>query len=60
MTAVVAERFLRPRPELAGIVRHDPHVAEAIRRQAPFLVRNRTSPAARDAAALARHAAIPG
>ena len=43
--------------ELAGILRRDPRVPEAIRQQAPFLVRSPTSPAARDLEALARHLA---
>ena len=58
--ARVCARFLGVRPELAGTVRHDPRVAEAIRQQVPFLVRSRTSPAAPDVDALARHPAIVG
>ena len=58
--ARVCERFLGVRPELAGTVRHDPRVAEAIRQQVPFLVRSRTSPAARNVDPLARHPAIAG
>jgi flagellar biosynthesis protein FlhG len=56
--ARVCEHFLGLRPELAGIVRRDPRVPEAIRRQAPFLIRSTTSPAARDIEALARHLAM--
>jgi flagellar biosynthesis protein FlhG len=55
--ACVCEHFLGLRPELAGTVRRDPRVPEAIRWQAPFLVRSPTSPAARDVEALARHLA---
>jgi flagellar biosynthesis protein FlhG len=53
----VCERFLGLRPELAGVVRRDARVPEAIRQQAPFLVRSPASPAARDVEALARHLA---
>jgi flagellar biosynthesis protein FlhG len=53
----VCEHFLDLRPELAGILRRDPRVPEAIRQQAPFLTRSPTSPAARDIEALARHVA---
>jgi flagellar biosynthesis protein FlhG len=55
--ARVCERFLGLRTELAGILRRDPRVPEAIRQQAPFLVRSQTSPAARDLETLARHLA---
>ncbi len=55
--ARVCEHFLGLRTELAGIIRRDPRVPEAIRRQAPFLVRSQASPAARDLEALARHLA---
>ena len=41
-------RFLGIDPPLAGVVRRDPRVAEAIRRQATFLTRHPTSEAARD------------
>jgi flagellar biosynthesis protein FlhG len=58
--ARVSERFLGLRPALAGILRHDPRVPEAIRHQAPFLVRSPASPAARDLEALARHLASAG
>lgn len=56
----VCEHFLGLRPALAGILRHDPRVPEAIRQQAPFLVRSPTSPAARDLEALATHLARAG
>jgi flagellar biosynthesis protein FlhG len=56
--AQVCERFLGLRAELAGILRRDPRVPEAIRQQAPFLVRSPTSPAARDLEAMARHLAL--
>jgi flagellar biosynthesis protein FlhG len=55
----VCEHFLGLRPELAGIVRQDPRVPEAIRQQAPFLLRTPISPAAQDIEALARHFAGP-
>ena len=55
--ARVCERFLGLHTELAGILRRDPRVPEAIRQQAPFLLRNPNSPAARDLEALARHLA---
>jgi flagellar biosynthesis protein FlhG len=53
----VCEHFLGLRPELAGIVRQDARVPEAIRQQAPFLLRSPISPAAQDIEALARHLA---
>ncbi len=40
--------FLGRAPKLAGIIRRDPHVPEAIRRQALFLTRHPASPAAAD------------
>jgi len=46
-------RFLGAAPPLAGVIRRDPRVAEAIRRQQPFLTRHPTSDAARDVEALA-------
>ncbi len=49
----VCERFLGLRPPLAGVLRRDPGVPDAIRHQTPFLVRHPTSPAARDVEALA-------
>lgn len=45
--------FLRRDPPLAGIVRRDEHVREAIRRQALLLTRHPTSPAAADVTHLA-------
>jgi flagellar biosynthesis protein FlhG len=53
----VCEHFLGLRPGLAGIVRQDPRVPQAIRQQAPFLLRSPISPAAQDIEALARHLA---
>jgi len=58
--ARVCEHFLGLRPALAGILRHDRRVPEAIRGQQPFLVRSPVSPAARDLEALARHVAGAG
>jgi flagellar biosynthesis protein FlhG len=46
-------RFLGIDPPLAGVVRRDPRVAEAIRRQTAFLTRHPTSEAARDVEAVA-------
>ncbi len=51
----VCEHFLQLRPPLAGVLRRDPGVPEAIRHQTPFLVRHPTSPAARDVEVLAGH-----
>lgn len=51
----VCEHFLKLRPPLAGVLRRDPRVADAIRHQTPFLRRYPASPTACDLAALARH-----
>jgi flagellar biosynthesis protein FlhG len=51
----VCAQFLQLRPPLAGVLRHDPRVADAVRHQAPLLLRHPTSPAARDVEALAGH-----
>jgi flagellar biosynthesis protein FlhG len=51
----VCAQFLRLRPPLAGVLRRDPRVADAVRHQTPFLLRHPTSPAARDVEALAGH-----
>ena len=51
----VCAQFLQLRPPLAGVLRRDPRVAEAIRHQTPFLLRHPRSPTARDVEALARH-----
>jgi len=48
-----AETFLKASPPLAGVVRRDGRVAEAIRRQVPFLTRHPTAEAASDLRALA-------
>lgn len=48
------ESFLKVTPPLAGIVRRDSKVKDAIRHQTPLLVRHPTSPAAADVEALAR------
>ncbi len=47
--------FLKYEPPLAGIVRRDPKVRDAIRAQAPLLTRYPTSEAAADVRALARN-----
>jgi flagellar biosynthesis protein FlhG len=52
--AQAAERFLGARPKLAGIIRRDARVPEAIRRQTPLLTRHPQSEAAADVEALAR------
>lgn len=46
-------RFLGVTPPLAGVVRRDARVADAIRRQTPFLTRHPASEAARDVEAIA-------
>jgi flagellar biosynthesis protein FlhG len=46
-------RFLGESPELAGLIRRDPRVSEAIRAQKPFLTRHPNAPAAEDIRALA-------
>ena len=51
----VCEHFLGLSPPLAGVVRRDPRVIDAIRHQSPMLLRHPTSPAACDAEALARY-----
>ncbi len=51
----VCEHFLKLRPPLAGALRRDPGVPDAICHQTPFLVRHPNSPAARDVEALAAH-----
>jgi len=48
------ESFLKTVPPLAGIVRRDPKVKEAIRHQSALLVRHPNSEAAVDVEALAR------
>ncbi len=53
------ESFLKISPPLAGIVRRDPHVREAIRHQAPLLVRHPNTPAAQDIEAIARELLFP-
>ena len=47
------ENFLKCSPPLAGVVHNDPHVRDAIRQQAPLLMRYPNSDAAGDVAALA-------
>lgn len=49
-----AQRFLGRGVPLAGVVRRDPKVPEAIRRQVPLLTRHPNSPAAQDVRALAQ------
>lgn len=51
------ENFLKISPPLAGIVRRDPYVREAIRHQAALLVRHPNAPAAQDIEAIARQLA---
>ncbi len=50
----VCEHFLKLDPPLAGVLRRDPKVADAIRHQTPLLLRHPTSPAAGDVETLAR------
>ncbi|MEZ5815081.1 MAG: MinD/ParA family protein [Alphaproteobacteria bacterium] len=47
--------FLRLKPPLAGMVRHDPKVKETIRHQTPILIRSPNTQAAGDVEAIARH-----
>lgn len=51
--ARVCERFLKRRPVLAGVIRSDSRVRQAIRHQTPFLTRHPTAPAAGDVEAMA-------
>jgi flagellar biosynthesis protein FlhG len=46
--------FLKWEPPLAGVIRQDPRVREAIRHQTPLLARHPNTEAARDVEALAR------
>lgn len=48
------ENFLRLRPPLAGIIRHDPRVKETIRHQTPLLTRSPNTEAAGDVEKIAR------
>jgi flagellar biosynthesis protein FlhG len=49
------EKFLGFRPALAGIIRRDTKVRDAIRAQMPLLTRSPTADAAQDVADIARH-----
>jgi flagellar biosynthesis protein FlhG len=51
--AKACQSFLALTPPLAGVIRRDEHVPEAIRHQAPLLTRHPNSPAAIDVAHLA-------
>ncbi len=51
--AKAAQRYLGAAPSLAGIIRRDDRVRDAIRRQMPLLQRHPTSQAAREAETLA-------
>jgi len=46
--ARACEAFIRRRPDLAGIIRRDDHVRDAVRRQTPLLTRHPGCDAARD------------
>jgi flagellar biosynthesis protein FlhG len=48
------ESFLKISPKLAGVIRRDSKVKDAIRHQVPILTRHPNSPAAEDVEALAR------
>jgi flagellar biosynthesis protein FlhG len=50
----VCAHFLGLSPPLAGVLRRDPRVPDAIRHQTPLLQRHPASPAAQDVEALAR------
>lgn len=54
------ENFLKFSPPLAGIVRRDPKVKEAIRYQTPFLVRHPNADAALDVVSIASNLLQPG
>jgi flagellar biosynthesis protein FlhG len=47
--------FLRRDPKLAGVIRRDDRVRDAIRRQTPLLTRHPACPAAADVETIARH-----
>lgn len=51
------KNFLKIAPPLAGIIRHDPKVKEAIRAQTPFLTRYPNTEAATDIESIAKHVA---
>lgn len=51
------ENFLKLRPPMAGMVRRDAKVRDAIRAQVPLLIRSPNSEAAEDVEAVARHVA---
>ena len=51
--ATACESFLKRKPSLAGVVRRDARVGEAIRRQMPLLLRSPTSDAGSDVERLA-------
>lgn len=51
--------FLHREPPLAGVIRHDPKVRDAIRRQSPLLLRHPNCAAAQDVEALARSCLTP-
>jgi flagellar biosynthesis protein FlhG len=55
----VCQHFLQLDPPLAGVLRRDPKVVDAIRHQVPLLLRHPTSPAADDVTALARGLLAP-
>ncbi len=48
------ENFLRLRPPLIGMVRHDPRVKETIRHQTPILIRSPNTDAAEDVEKIAK------
>jgi flagellar biosynthesis protein FlhG len=52
--------FLHREPPLAGIIRHDPKVRDAVRRQTSLLLRHPGSAAAQDVEALARTCMMAG
>jgi flagellar biosynthesis protein FlhG len=52
--------FLHREPPLAGVIRHDPKVRDAIRRQTSLLLRHPNCAAAQDMEALARTCLAPG
>lgn len=57
--AKAAENFLGFAPPLAGVVRRDERVKDAIRRQTAFLTRHPAAPAAEDVITLAKALRVP-
>lgn len=52
------ENFLRLKPPMAGMIRHDPRVKDTIRHQTPILIRSPNTDAAEDVEKIARNVVI--